>query len=439
MRKIEDKLPEIFCLESALECNEQDITVSGAIHKIREMGNFAFVIIRTARNLIQGVYTPESCNFPLSDLQEGSCVKVIGAVKTEPRAEGGFELIIKEITLLSSPFELAPITLSKKYLNVSLDVNLSLRPVVLRHPIQRAIFKIQEGVVSGFRNYMLEKGFTEIHSPKIVKEGAEGGANIFKLDYFEQKAYLAQSPQFYKQMMTAVFDRVFEIAPVYRAEKHSTSRHLNEYIGLDFEMAYIDDMYDVMAMETGMLKAVIAELEKNYQQELKLLNVTLPKIDTIPALAFSEVKEILKGMGKASKLYYDLEPEEEEIICDYAKNELGSEFLFITHYPSKKRPFYAMDDKENPEFACSFDLLFRGLEITTGGQRIHDYTEQVEKMKGNGLNPDDFQSYLMIHKHGMPPHGGLGIGLERLVMKLLNLTNVRQASLFPRDLTRLEP
>lgn len=439
MRKIEGSQQEVLDFNRILDHDGQDISVCGAIHKIREMGNFAFVIIRTARNLVQGVYTAESCTFPLSDLQEGCCVKVMGTVKAEPRAEGGFELLIQEIELLSSPYELAPITLSKKYMNVSLDVNLGLRPITLRHPIQRAIFKIQEGVVSGFRNYMLEQGFTEIHSPKIVKAGAEGGANIFKLDYFEQKAYLAQSPQFYKQMMAAVYDRVFEIAPVYRAEKHSTSRHLNEYIGLDFEMAYINDMYDVMAMETGMLKAVIAELEKNYQPELKLLNVTLPKIDFIPSFTFTEVKELLKSMGKASKLYYDLEPEEEEIICNYTKDELGSEFLFITHYPASKRPFYAMDDKENPEFALSFDLLFRGLEITTGGQRIHDYTEQVEKMKSKGLDPEEFKSYLMIHKYGMPPHGGLGIGLERLVMKLLNLSNVRQASLFPRDLTRLEP
>lgn len=439
MKKIKDILPVTFDLENVLDYSGQDITLSGTIHKIREMSSFAFVIIRTSRNLIQGIYCVENCVFPLSDLHEGCCVKVMGNVKIESRAECGFELIIKEIELLSSPFELSPVSLAKKYLNLSLDVDLSLRPFVLRHPYHRAIFKIQEGVVSGFRNFMLKNNFTEIHSPKIVKAGAEGGANIFKLDYFDQKAYLAQSPQFYKQTMAAVFDRVFEIAPVYRAEKHSTSRHLNEYIGLDFEMCFIDDMYDIMAMETGMLKAVMAELEKNYQHELKLLEVSIPAIDYIPALTFTEVKEILKGLSKASKLYYDLEPEEEQVICDYVKKEMQSDFLFITHYPSSKRPFYAMDDKSNPDFALSFDLLFRGLEITTGGQRIHDYTMQVDKMKERGLDPEEFKSYLMIHKNGMPPHGGLGIGLERLVMKLLNLTNVRQASLFPRDLTRIEP
>lgn len=439
MKKIDSAFPEMFDIERALKCDGQDVTISGAIHKIRDMSGFAFVIIRTGRDLVQGVYSSESCDFDLSKLQEGSCVRVSGTVKVEPRANNGFELLIKQITLLSSPFEPLPVSLAKKYLNVSLDVNLSLRPIVLRHPIQRAIFKIQEGVVSGFRNYLLSQGFTQIHSPKIVKAGAEGGANIFKLDYFGQQAYLAQSPQFYKQMMAAVFDRVFEIAPVYRAEKHNTSRHLNEYIGLDFEMAYINDMYDVMAVEVGMLKAVMQELNNNYQKELKLLNVTLPKIDSIPALTFTEVKEILNRIGRSSRLHYDLEPDEEEAICKYAKEQFGSEFLFITHYPTAKRPFYTMDDKDNPGYALSFDLLFRGLEITTGSQRIHDYTMQVEKMKARGLDPEDFKSYLMIHKHGMPPHGGLGIGLERFVMKLLGLSNVRQASLFPRDLTRLEP
>ncbi len=439
MKKIEDIFPAALDAEAAAKCDGGDITVSGAIHKIRQMTSFAFVILRTGRSLIQGVYSSDNCDFDLSRLQEGSYVRVLGTVKAESRTENGFELIIRQITLLSSPAEQMPVSLSKKYLNVSLDVNLSLRPIVLRHPMQRAIFKLQEGIVSGFRNYMLANDFTEIHSPKIVKAGAEGGANLFKLDYFGQQAYLAQSPQFYKQMMAAVFDRVFEIGCVYRAEKHSTSRHLNEYIGLDFEMAYIDSMYDIMAVETGMLKAVIAELRKNYQHELGLLSVQLPTIDHIPALTFTEVKDILKGMGKASKLYYDLEPEEEEIICEYAKNTFGSEFLFITHYPSAKRPFYAMDDADSPEFALSFDLLFRGLEITTGGQRIHDYNMQVEKMKARGLDPEDFASYLMIHKHGMPPHGGLGIGLERLLMRILNLPNVRQTALFPRDLTRLEP
>lgn len=439
MKSIDSLLTSVFTPEDGLNMAGKDIEFCGCIHRIRDMSGFAFIIIRNGRYLFQCVYSNDNCSFPLETLNEGDHIKAFGLVNREERAANGFEIILKNITVLSTPAEAAPVCLSKKYMNLSLDVNLSLRPFTLRNPIQRAIFKIQEGVVSGFRNYMLEKGFTEIHSPKIVAAGAEGGANIFKLDYFGTKAFLAQSPQFYKQTMVGVFERVFEIGAVYRAEKHSTSRHLNEYIGLDFEMGYIDSMYDIMAMETGMLKAVIETLKKDYAEEINMLKADLPTITTIPAVTFAEAKEILKSINKATKNPYDLDPDEEQAICDYAKEKLGSEFIFITHYPSSKRPFYAMDDKENPKLALSFDLLFRGLEITTGGQRIHDYNEQVEKMIKYKLNPENFESYLMIHKYGMPPHGGLGIGLERLVMKLLNLSNVRQASLFPRDLTRLDP
>lgn len=419
--------------------NGCELALCGSIYKIRDMGSFAFIILRTGRYLVQCVFDPLKCEFDLSTIQENYTVEIIGKIKLDERAENGFELQIKNIFVLSSPFAQMPISINKKGLNISLETNLENRPYLLRHHKQRAVFKLQEGIVSGFRNHMLANGFTEIHSPKIVKTGAEGGANIFKLDYFGNKAYLAQSPQFYKQTMVGVFDRVFEIAPVYRAERHNTSRHLNEYIGLDFEMAYINDMYDVMATETSMLQAVIKELKTNYTPELKLLNVDLPEITTIPALTFMEAKSILKNSGHKIKNYYDFEPDEELAISDYVKKEYNSEFVFITHFPSAKRPFYVMDDKKDPDYALSFDLFFRGLEVTTGGQRIHDYTEQVQKMKDRGLDPEEFESYLMIHKYGMPPHGGLGIGLERLLMKLLNQQNVREASLFPRDMTRLVP
>ena len=438
MKSIKHSTSQLFSPESVINCRE-DVTINGSVYRIRDMGTFAFIVLRTGRHLVQCVYSVDKCDFKLSDLQENDSVRVTGSVILEDRAENGFELHLKSIRVLSSPAAAMPFAINKKGLNISLDVNLEHRPVALRNHKQRAVFKLQEGIVSGFRNYMLKMGFTEIHSPKIVKAGAEGGANIFKLDYFGEKAYLAQSPQFYKQTMVGVYDRVFEIAPVYRAEKHSTSRHLNEYIGLDFEMAYIDSMYDVMEMETAMLKAVMDELKANYAPEIKLLNVDLPEINEIPSLTFIEGKELLKSMGKKIKNYYDFEPDEELAISEYVKKEYGSEFVFITHFPSSKRPFYAMDDREDPDYALSFDLFFRGLEITTGGQRVHDYNEQVEKMKAKGLDPEEFQSYLMIHKHGMPPHGGLGIGLERLLMRLLNMQNVREAALFPRDMSRLDP
>lgn len=437
MKSIAQNTAKLFTPADAK--SDSQLTLNGSIYRIRDMGTFAFIILRTGRHLVQCVYDADLCSFDLNTLQENDNVEVSGTVKQDERASNGFELCLKNIKVLSSPFAQMPISINKKGLNISLEVNLENRPYVLRNHKQRSVFKLQEGIVSGFRNYMISMGFTEIHSPKIVKSGAEGGANIFKLDYFGEKAYLNQSPQFYKQTMVGVFDRVFEIAPVYRAEKHNTSRHLNEYIGLDFEMGYINDMYDVMAMETGMLKAVMEELKANYAPELELLNVSVPEIDTIPSLTFIEGKELLKGMGRKVKNYYDFDPDEEIAICEYVKKEYNSEFVFITHFPSSKRPFYAMDDKDDSDYACSFDLFFRGLEVTTGGQRIHDYEQQVRKMRDKGLNPDDFESFLMIHKYGMPPHGGLGIGLERLLMMLLNQKNVREASLFPRDMTRLEP
>jgi aspartyl/asparaginyl-tRNA synthetase len=282
---------------------------------------------------------------------------------------------------------------------------------------------------------MIQNGFTEIHTPKIVSAGAEGGANIFKLKYFGNDAFLAQSPQFYKQTCVAFFDRVFEIAPVYRAEKHNSTRHLNEYIGLDFEMAYIHDMSDVMNMETAMLRYVMSYVREHYSHELDMLGAVLPEVGEIPAVTFFEALDIL---GK-QHTQFDLDPTDEVKLCEWAKAEKGSEFVFVTHFPGSKRPFYAMDNKDDPKLAESFDLLFRGLEITTGGQRIHDYSEQLKKMERYGMEPEDLKSYLDIHKYGMPPHGGLGIGLERIVMKMLNLQNIRSASLFPRDINHLDP
>ncbi|HEY5585097.1 MAG TPA: aspartate--tRNA(Asn) ligase [Ruminiclostridium sp.] len=437
MKSIQGSASKPFSPENIQSGSE--LIINGSVYRIRDMGTFAFIILRTSRHLVQCVLDPQKCDFNLGTLQENDSIEAFGVINSDERAANGFELCLLSISILSSPFVQMPISINKKGLNVSLEVNLQNRPFVLRNHKQRAVFKLQEGIVSGFRNHMISMGFTEIHSPKIVKFGAEGGANIFKLDYFGEKAYLAQSPQFYKQTMVGVFDRVFEIAPVYRAEKHNTSRHLNEYIGLDFEMAYIKDMYDVMAMETSMLREVMDELKTNYSAELNLLNVDLPQIDVIPAFTFIEGKELLKSLGHKIKNYYDFEPDEEIAISEYVKKEYNSEFVFISHFPSSKRPFYVMDDKDDPDYALSFDLFFRGLEITTGGQRIHDYAEQVQKMKEKGLDPNDFESYLMIHKYGMPPHGGLGIGLERLLMRLLNQQNVREASLFPRDMTRLDP
>ncbi len=438
MLKIDgSKLLEEFDLSKAKSSIGKSIEISACVHKVRQMSEFSFVILRTARYLIQSVYSPENCADDISVIKEGCYVTVIGEVKEDERAFNGIEIILKTVKLLTKPDYDYPLHVSHRKLGCSLDVNLDLRSVALRNPYERAIFKLSEGIVQGFTEFMINNKFTQINTPKIVAQGAEGGANIFHLDYFNKPAFLNQSPQFYKQTAVAFFNRVFEVNPVYRAERHATSRHLNEYIGLDFEMGFIDSMYDVMAMETAMLKYLMEYLKENYQPELKILDAKLPEITDIPSVTFLEAMEILRG--KAAKNKFDLEPEDEVTLCEYAKKEYGSEFIFVTHFPAAKRPFYAMNDREDPRAALSFDLLFRGLEITTGGQRIHDYNEQVAKMESMGMDISEFPTYLDIHKYGMPPHGGLGIGLERLLMKLLELPNVRQTSMFPRDLNRLLP
>ena len=416
------------------------VKMNGAVHNIRDMGEFAFVILRKAEGLVQCVYEEGKTEFDLKNLKEESAVEVTGVVALEERAPQGFELRLTGIRVLSEPAETMPIAINKWKMNTSLETRLSLRPVSLRNVRERAKFKIQEGIVRGFREFLSSQGFTEVHTPKIVSRGAEGGANVFKLNYFNKKAELGQSPQFYKQMMVGVFDRVFEVAPVFRAEKHNTTRHLNEYIGLDFEMGYIDSFEDVMAMETGFLKYTMELLKSEYKKELDMLGIDLPSISQIPHVRFAEAKQLVsEKYNRKIRNPFDLEPEEEVLIGRYFKEEYDSDFVFVTHYPSKKRPFYAMDDPEDTSVTLSFDLLYKGLEITTGGQRIHDYQMILEKMEKRGMDPEDIKDYLMIFKYGMPPHGGLGIGLERLTMRLLDEQNVRETSLFPRDVTRLEP
>ncbi len=415
------------------------VKVNGAIHTIRDMGNVAFVVLRKREGLIQCVYGSESA-FDIKSLKEADTVIVEGIVSENEKAPNGIEIHMENVTILSEPAEPMPIPIAKWKMNTTLETNLNLRPISLRNMKERAKFKIQEGIVRAFRDFLHEQGFTEIRTPKIGSKGAEGGANIFKLDYFHKPAVLAQSPQFYKQMMVGVFDRVFEAAPVFRAEKHNTKRHLNEYTSLDFEMGYIDDFTDIMAMETGFLQYCIALLKSDYNKELSILGVELPNVDKIPQVRFDEAKKLVsEKYDRQIRNPYDLEPEEELLIGQYFKEEYDADFVFVTHYPSKKRPFYAMDDPKDNTFTLSFDCLFRGMEITTGGQRIHDYHMLMEKIAARGMTEEGMEHYISAFKHGMPPHGGLGIGLERLTMKILGEENVRETTLFPRDLGRLEP
>ncbi len=418
----------------------QEVVLEGAVHSIRNMGDVAFVILRRREGLFQTVVENEKANLSIHDLKEAMTLRVKGILHEEERAPHGREVRVQEIEILSAPAEPMPLAIDKWKLNTSLEAKLNLRPIALRNIQERSKFKIQEALVRAFRDFLYEQGFTEIHTPKIGARGAEGGANLFKFSYFHKPAVLAQSPQFYKQMMVGVFDRVFETGPVFRAEKHNTKRHLNEYTSLDFEMGYIDGFEDIMGMETGFLQYAMELLKKDYAKELQILKIQLPKVDQIPTVRFDKAKELVaEKYNRKIRNPYDLEPEEEALIGRYFKEEYDADFVFVTHYPSKKRPFYAMDDPNDEKFTLSFDLLFHGLEVTTGGQRIHDYAQLKAKIAARGMEEEGMEQYLDTFKHGMPPHGGLGIGLERLTMQLLGEENVREACLFPRDLNRLEP
>lgn len=428
-------------LEDLLKAEEgTTIILEGAVHSIRDMGEIAFVILRKREGLIQTVWEEGKTDIELSEIREGDYIHVTGQIKDEERAPHGKEVRLSTIRHLSHVSCPLPLPIDKWKLNTSLEAKLDRRSLSLRNIRERARFRIQEGIVRGFRDFLYEQGFTEIHTPKIGAKSAEGGANMFRLSYFHRPAVLQQSPQLYKQMMVGVFDRVFETGPVFRAEKHNTRRHLNEYTSLDFEMGYIHSFLDICAMETGFLQYTMNLLEKEYNKELKLLNITLPDVEKIPYVRFDEAKRLVsEKYNRKIRNPFDLEPEEEELIGKYFKEEYNADFVFVTHYPSKKRPFYAMDDPEDTRYTLSFDLLYHGLEITTGGQRIHDLSMLEEKIQEKGMTEEGLEQYLDAFRFGMPPHGGLGIGLERLTMQLLGEDNVREARLFPRDMSRLEP
>lgn len=430
------------CIESGTLLHHlgETVAINGSIYKIRSMSGFAFIILRTRKGLIQCIYQPQISEFSLEELKEEDCVVATGQVIADERSSMGYELQLKQVEILSQPVELLPVVINNKKVDTSIQTLLDYRPITLRNEKERAIFRIQEGLCRAFREFLSSMEFTEIHTPKIVYAGAEGGANIFRIDYFGGEAFLAQSPQFYKQMMVGVYERVYEIAPVFRAEKHDTSRHLNEYVSVDLEMGYIHNFEEIMEVERNMLQYSLDFLKMHYAYELSLLMVSLPDASSIPAIPFFEAKQMIADKyHRCIKDMEDFEPEEEKLLYELIKELTGSEFVFVTHYPTKKRPFYAMEDPMSPEVTLSFDLLFRGLEITTGGQRIHEHEMQVQKMRDRGMKTEDFDSYLMSHKYGLPPHGGLGLGLERFTSRLLEQNNVRYASLFPRDINRVEP
>lgn len=437
-------------ITTTIEANKkigQEVTLKGWVNARRDMGKVCFFDLRDRAGIVQVVNVPaeldESSQVSMKDaraewvLEIKGIVQERGAKQKNPNIPtGDIEILAKEIKVLAKA-ESLPFDLEDE--KMGLDVRLDHLPIVLRAPKARALFKAQAEIVEAFRAFLRSKEFTEFQAPKIVGASTEGGANVFTIDYFGTKAFLGQSPQFYKQIMVGVFERVFTVGNVYRAEEHATSRHINEYTSLDLEMS-INDYTEIMELEMELLKYIVEHLKKTIPNELKLLNFVEPLFPAkLPTMKLKEVLELIKEKtGVDHTAEPDLEPNEERWICEYVKENLNSDFVFVTHYPTVKRPMYTYPDEQDPEYTKSFDLLFRGIELTTGGQRINDYDQLVANMKKWGYDPENFKYYLEAFKYGMAPEGGLGMGLERLTAKLFGIDNVKEATLFPRDLNRID-
>lgn len=414
----------------------ENVKIEGWVHRIRLLKNISFLILRDRTGLVQCVIDK---SIDLSSLKSESVISIEGQVSKGKNDLHDFEIHVSKLDILSLVKDDLPIEINTKDLNVSLETMLNNRVLSMRQEKVNAIFKVQNIIVKGFRDFLNENDFTEIFSPKIVAEGAEGGTALFKVDYFGRKAYLSQSPQFYKEMMvSAGYERVFEIGNFFRAEEHDTVRHLNQFTSMDLEMGFINDENDLMDLEENLLKYIFNCLEEKGSKYFKLLNAKIPDMkNKIPRIEFSEAVKILKDNYNKIVAEDDFDPESEKLLCKYASLKYASDFIFVKNYSRKKRPMYTMPKGENG--TRSFDLLFRGTEITSGSQRIHEYDMLIDNFKYKGLDYNDFTSYVSIFKYGVPPHGGLAIGLERLTALLLNLKNIREASIFPRDQERLIP
>jgi nondiscriminating aspartyl-tRNA synthetase len=416
------------------------VKVCGWINSLRHHGGIVFLDLRDRSGILQVVSTPDLAK----DVKEEYVLEVEGQIQKRPIKMVNPELETGEIELKAEKLkilaEARPLPFDLKDLKVSLPVLLDWRPLTLRNKKIRAIFKIQEEVISSFRKIMKDLGFFEFQAPTIVPVATEGGAEVFHIDYFDKDAYLAQSPQLYKQIMLGAFERVFTVTKAYRAEPSVTTRHLTEYISLDVEMGFIDSWEELMENCEIIIRNIFSDLEKRCHKELEMFGAALPKLsEKIPRLKMREAQEIIfQRTGRDNRKEPDLEPEDEKEICEYTKEKYNSELIFITHYPTKKRPFYTFTDPEDPEYTLSFDLLCRGLEIVTGGQRIHEYEKLLKNIKKFGLSPKTFQFYLQAFKYGMPAEGGFCLGGERIVKQILNLENIREASLFPRDMERID-
>ncbi len=423
----------------------KEITMRGWLHKKRLLGGLNFINLRDRGGLVQIVLDKDEEVEKLRGMQIGTVLAVSGTVVAEDRAPGGAELhdakIAVEIPVTDEP----PIEIDKPLSHKSdnLDTLFDNRTIGLRNLQEQAIFKVQAETEDAIRKYLRSEDFAQFNSPKLLPGATEGGAEVFKLDYFGKEATLAQSAQFYKQIMVGVFERVFEINPTYRAELSATTRHMTEFITVDVEMGFIT-FPELLACLSNLINATVDVVWKNSQNQLKLWDAKKPVLPAnFPVLTMAEIHaKYTEGTGTSTVGEKDLRPDEERWICEYASKELGSEAVFVTDWPASEAKFYHKVDEKNPEFAERFDLLFRGVEIATGSMREHRYDVLVKQLaEKTGGKPDDpgFKYFLQAFKYGMPPHGGFGMGLERLVEKLVGLNNVKEATLFPRDINRLAP
>lgn len=424
----------------------QQVKIAGFIHIIRDQGSIKFLMIRDITGIIQVVVLKNNIMaFEIaSTLNHESVIEIIGLAKEEKQAPSGVEIKVEQINILSIANPELPIPVVEKGGQEEADQQLRLdwRWIDLRKPEKVLIFKVWTIMEQAFRNYCIENGFIEIHSPKLTATATESGAELFEVKYFDQKANLAQSPQLYKQMaMAAGFERVFEVGPVFRANPSFTSRHDTEFTMYDIEMSFISSHHDLMNEEEKMIIAMLGAIKQKYGNEIqKMYNceIAIPQIP-FPRLTVREAKEILYKLNIPNERGGDMSPEEERAICDYIKKETGSEFVFIHEFPSSVRAFYSMRKEDDPTVTKSFDLLWNGLEITSGAQREHRVEQLEKQIKEQGLNLAFFETYLNFFRYGCPPHGGFAPGPTRMLMKLLNIANVRDVTYLYRGVKRLEP
>ncbi len=415
------------------------VEIAGWLQHQRQLAKVSFALVRDARGIAQVVVEDAPLRTQVAALGAETVLKVEGTVVAVAQAPGGLELHQPAVTVITAPTSPPPFELRRPQLDIQLPTLLDYAALAWRHPRQRAVGNLAAASVAGFRRRLDGLGFVEIQTPKLVASATESGANVFPVDYFGRRAFLAQSPQFYKQTMVGVYERVYETATVFRAEPHDTGRHLAEYFSLDAELGFISDHREVMDLVGEVLAAMFAAGVERAAAAVDELDLKVPKVPAkIPSIDFLAAQELLENeTGEKVVGESDLAPAHERFLGKWAEREFASDLLFVVGYPMVKRPFYTHPDPDRPEFSNSFDLLFRGLEIVTGGQRLHRYQDYLEALEGQDVAP--FQSYLQAFRYGMPPHGGFAMGLERLVARLAGASNVRQVTLFPRDLNRLEP